>query len=175
MNRDNQQERPKQFRVSVPEKIGWYFAGFVDGEGSFNISLRYKQDYKQKWQPVLSFNVSQRDITILILMKRHFKCGIIKRRKDGLYSYDVTNPTALQERIIPFFNKYNFFSNNKKYNFSLFKRAVKIMYDKRHLTDEGLKELLEIREKINKGKGRTRKYTISDVLESPETTRQVPI
>lgn len=171
MNRDNQQERPKRLRVNVSEKIGWYFAGFVDGEGSFNISLRKKQDYKTGWQPVLSFNVSQKDITILALMKRHLKCGIIKRRKDGLHSYDVTNPTAIQEKIIPFFTKYNFLSSNKKSNFSLFKKAVKIMYEKRHLEKDGLKELLEIREKMNKGKGRTRKYTIKDVLESSETIR----
>ena len=26
----------------IPERIGWYFAGFVDGEGSFNVSLRKK-------------------------------------------------------------------------------------------------------------------------------------
>ena len=86
-------------RIKVPEKIGWYFAGFVDGEGSFNISLRKKTDYKIKWQPVLSFNVSQRERTILALMKRYFGCGIIKRRKDGLYSYDVTNPKAIQEKL----------------------------------------------------------------------------
>ncbi len=171
MNRDNQQERPKQIRVDVPEKIGWYFAGFVDGEGSFNISLRKKQDYKQKWQPVLSFNVSQRDVTILTLMKRYFKCGIIKRRKDGLYSYDVTNPTVIQEIIIPFFDKYNFLSSSKKQNFSIFKKAVKIMYYKSHLKKDGFGKLLKIRELINEGKGRTRKYSIYDVLESSETTR----
>ncbi len=171
MNRDNQQERPKQSRIKVPEKIGWYFAGFVDGEGSFNISLRHKIDYKQRWQPVLSFNVSQRERTILALMKRYLGCGIIKQRKDGLYSFDVTNPTAIQEKIIPFFTKYSFFSNTKKRNFSLFKKAVKIMYDKKHLEKDGLLKLLEIREKLNKGKGRKRKYSISDVLESPETIR----
>ena len=27
-------------KQNFPENIGWYFAGFVDGEGSFNISLR---------------------------------------------------------------------------------------------------------------------------------------
>ncbi len=45
------------------------------------------------------------------------------------------------------------------------------MYNKRHLEKDGLKGLLEIREYINKGRGRTRKYSINDVLESSETTR----
>ena len=58
-----------------------YISGFVDGEGSFNVSLRKKIDYRLGWQPVLSFNVSQREITILALMKRYLKCGIIKKDK----------------------------------------------------------------------------------------------
>lgn len=158
-------------RVIIPERIGWYISGFVDGEGSFNVSLRKKPDYKIKWQPVLSFNVSQRERTILALMKRYFGCGIIKRRKDGLYSYDVTNPKAIQEIIIPFFEKYRFLSANKKKNYSIFKKAVKIMAEKRHLEPKGFKELLMLREKINRGKGRTRKYTLDNVLKSSETIR----
>lgn len=159
----------------IPSNFAWYISGFVDGEGSFNISLRRKNDYEVKWQPVLSFNVSQRDITILALMKRHFGCGIVKRRKDGLHSYDVTNPKSLHDVIIPFFNQYHFFSAAKKKNFALFKQAVLIMYRKEHLKTEGFKKILEIREKLNVGAGRTRKYTMSGVLqliaESSETTR----
>ena len=160
---------------NIPEKIGWYISGFVDGEGSFNVSLRKKSDYRVGWQPVLSFNVSQREKTILAIIKRHFGCGIIKRRKDGLYSYDITNPKAIQENIIPFFEKYYFLSANKKKNFSLFKRIVKLMTEKKYLEPKGFRKLLEIRKKLNKGKGRTRKYTLENVLESSETIRQNPI
>ncbi|KKU98534.1 MAG: LAGLIDADG homing endonuclease [Candidatus Jorgensenbacteria bacterium GW2011_GWC1_48_8] len=158
--------------TQIPVHVAWYVSGFVDGEGSFNISLRKKSDYKTGWQPVLSFNVSQRERTILALMKQHFGVGIIKQRKDGLYSYDVANPNALNEVIIPFFTRYGFLSQTKKKNFSLFKKAVGLMANKKHLTKDGLDELLEIREKINIGAGRTRKYTKKDVLlESSETIR----
>jgi hypothetical protein len=159
-------------KIQIPQKIGWYISGFVDGEGSFNVSLRKKPDYKVGWQPVLSFNVSQRERTILALMKRYFECGILKVRKDGLYSYDVTNPMAIQERIIPFFETFRFLSATKKQNFSLFKKIVKLMSEKKHLTDQGFVDLLIIREKLNEGKGRTRKYSIKNVLESSETIRQ---
>lgn len=160
------------FNKTMKTNIAWYISGFVDGEGSFNISFRKKPDYKTGWQPVLSFNVSQRERTILDLMKRHFGCGIVKTRKDGLNSYDVTNPRALTEIIVPFFTKYNFLSNKKKTNFSIFKKAVKLMLEKRHLNEEGLRELVELREKINLGAGRTRKYSKKDILlESSETIR----
>lgn len=173
MNRGNQQERPKQSIVKkIKPSIAWYIAGFVDGEGSFNVSLRKKPDYKLGWQPILSFNVSQKERTILALMKRHFGCGIIKQRKDGLYSYDVTNPRMIYQVIIPFFETYCFLSQTKKRNFSLFKQIAKIMLDKQHLKPGGFKRLLLLREKLNQGKGRKRKYTMDDVLESSETIRR---
>lgn len=159
----------------VIESIGWYISGFVDGEGSFNVSLRRKPDYKVGWQPVLSFNVSQKERTMLALMKQYFNCGIIKRRKDGLYSYDVTNPKVIQKVIIPFFEKYKFLSNNKNKNFSIFKKVVVLMSNRKHLKSTGFLELLRLREKLNEGKGRTRKYTLDNVLESSETTRRIPI
>ncbi len=49
------------------------------------------------------------------------------------------------------------------------------MLSKEHLEIEGFKRLLDIRELINEGKGRTRKYSKQDVLkliESSETIRQ---
>jgi len=45
--------------------LGYFLAGFVEGEGSFNVSLRKKTDYKVSWQVVMSFNVSQKDPSIL--------------------------------------------------------------------------------------------------------------
>jgi hypothetical protein len=173
MNRDNQQERLETYSIdSIPLHIGWYLSGFSDGEGSFNISFRRKSDYSIRWQPVLSFNVSQKDISVLLLLKQHLSCGIIKQRKDGLYSFDVTKPLFLDTKVIPFFEKFTLFSQNKLRNFKLFKQAVKLMCSKHHLTLEGLRELVEIREQINIGKGRKRKYTKSNIfLESSETTR----
>jgi len=159
---------------TIPNDIGWYLSGFCDGEGSFNISLRQKTDYKSGWQIVLSFNVSQRDRTMLALLKRYLGCGIIKRRRDGLCSYDVTNPNAIQNSVLPFFNKYRFQSASKKYNYQLFSKAADIMLNRYHLNPKGLREILEIREKLNPGRGRTRKYSIKDVLgESSTTIRQV--
>jgi hypothetical protein len=148
----------------IPDHIGWYISGFCDGEGSFNVSLRRKTDYKIGWQVVLSFNVSQRDITMLALIKRYLKCGIIKKRQDGLYSYDVTNPNAITNTIIPFFEKFRFFSASKKYNFRLFEQITKLVADKKHLSPEGFQEIMILREKLNPGRGRTRKYNIADVL-----------
>ena len=144
---DNQQERPL-VNVRIPTQVAWYISGFVDGEGSFNISFRRKQDYKTKWQPVLSFNVSQRERLILDVIKNYFKCGIIKRRRDGLHSYDVTNPIDLKTTIVPFFIRYPFISKRRSKNFELFTSAVEIMFKKQHLSQTGLRNLVLMREEL---------------------------
>jgi hypothetical protein len=150
----------------IPQRIGWYFAGFADGEGSFNVSLKRDDEYRTKWHIEPSFNVSQKDKTILALFKRYLKVGKIRQRKDGIYYYEVRNYKALQEIIIPFFKKHNFLSSGKKKNFSLFQEIVSLMNKGVHNTDEGMKKILEIREKLNEGRGRKRKYSLSDFINS---------
>ncbi len=160
------------------EKLGYFLAGFVEGEGSFNVSLRRKADYKVNWQVVMSFNVSQKDPTILKILREEIGCGIIKvRKQDGLHSYDATNPEDLIKYVIPYFRKYQMVSESKKRNFAIFCRIAKLMEKGGHRTKSGLKQILLLREGINEGRGRTRKYGIHDVFplqESSETTRQPP-
>ncbi len=160
-------------------ELGFFIAGFVEGEGSFNVSLRRKVDYKVNWQVVMSFNVSQKDPTILKILQEELECGIIKvRRRDGLHSYDATNPDDLTKRVIPYFQKYPMLSESKKRNFAIFCKIAKLMEKGEHRTISGLKKILLLREAINEGKGRTRKYGINDIFpiqESSETTRQPPM
>ena len=147
------------------EKLGFFLAGFVEGEGSFNVSLRRKADYKVNWQVVMSFNVSQRDSTLLYILQRELGCGIIKIRKfDNLYSFDITNPGDIIQKIIPYFQKFPVQSDSKKKNFSLFCKIAKLMENGQHRNLIGLRKILELREKINEGKGRTRKYEIRDIF-----------
>ena len=159
------------------ENLNFFLSGFVEGEGSFNVSLRRKADYKVSWQVVMSFNVSQKDPSILKILKKTLNCGIIKVRKiDNLHSFDVTNPQDLIEKVIPFFRKYPVRSVSKRRNFAIFCKIASLMEKGEHKNPKGLRSILELREKLNPGKGRTRKYGIKDVfpdIESSETTRQL--
>ena len=140
-------------------------AGFVEGEGSFNVSLRRKTDYKVSWQVVMSFNVSQKDPSILYLLKNELGCGIIKTRKiDNLHSYDVTRPEDIIKKIIPYFSRFPVISESKKTNFTIFCEIASLMKRGEHRNFTGLKQILNLREKLNEGKGRTRKYGIKDIF-----------
>ena len=162
---------------NIPIDIGNYIAGFTDGEGSFNISVKKRLDYKESWKLTASFNISQKDRVILAWIKHILGCGTLRERKDGVVYYEVTNVTSLHETIIPFFQVYGFRSAYKKHNFRIFSEIVEMMHKEEHLTKEGFQKILELREKINSGIGRKRKYTLLNVLtseESPETTRKTP-
>ena len=177
---DNQQESSQEEWLNkIPQNLGYYLAGFVDGEGSFNVSLRQKSDYAIKWQVVLSFNVSQRDITNLLTLKEVLGCGIIKRRRDGVYSVDITTPRDVIFKVIPFFKRFPLRSGKAK-NFAIFCKIASLMKKGNHKNKEGLSTILALRETLNVGRGRTRKYSAQDVLktfieESPETIRQAPV
>ena len=147
------------------EELRFFLAGFVEGEGSFNVSLRRKPDYKVKWQVVMSFNVSQKDPTLLKILKQELRCGIIKiRKRDNLYSFDATNPKDVIQKIIPYFQKYPVRSDSKKKNFSIFCQIAKLMGKGEHRNLVGLRLILKLREAINVGKGRKRKYGINNVF-----------
>jgi len=155
-------------------EIGYYLAGFADGEGSFNVSFRPYKDYKFPWKVSLCFNISQKDKVILALFKRHLGCGTLRKRPDGVWYYEVNNFNSIWEKVIPFFKRYNFLSAKKKRDFSKFCMIAEIIKKGEHLTEEGIKKILEIREDMNDGENR--KYSEDEILqkfrESSETIRQ---
>ena len=105
--------------------------------------------YKLKWKIEASFNISQKDRVILSKIKNILGCGTLRERKDGIVYYEVTNIKSLKEIIIPFFDKYNFWSSYKKSSYSIFRKIVFKMYNNEHNTNRGFKEIIDLREKIN--------------------------
>ena len=158
----------------VPVNIGHYLAGFADGEGSFNVSFRPRDDYKIPWKISLCFNISQREKLILTMFKKHLGCGTMRQREDGVWYYEVNNLNAIRENVIPFFKRFRFLSQKKKRDFAKFCKIAKLMEEGRHLTNEGVKEILDVRKDMNDG-GK-RKYGRREILrrlrESSETIRQ---
>lgn len=162
---------------NVKPRHGHYIAGFTDGEGSFNVSVKKRDDYQNGWKLAASFNISQKDHVILAQIKKILGCGTLRERKDGVVYYEVTNITSLHNKVVPFFSKFNFLSASKKKNFSLFKKIVEMMYNKEHLEKDGFRKVLQIRSKLNEDAGRERKYTLdsfgfNQAEESSETNTQ---
>jgi hypothetical protein len=147
----------------APPHIGWYLAGFADGEGSFNVSFRPRNDYGFPWKISLCFNISQRDPVILALFKRHLGCGTMRQRRDGVWYFEVNNLGAILTSVIPFFERFAFLSAKKKRDFTKFTQMARIMSNGRHLSREGVEEILRLRVDMNDGGNR--RYTDEHIRE----------
>jgi hypothetical protein len=137
-----------------------YIVGFVDGEGSFNISFIKRNDYKYNIKISPSFNISQKDREILEWIKSVFNCGTIRDRGDGVFYYEVQSIKSLKEIIIPFFNKYHL-RTKKHTTFKIFSEIVNLIDKGKHLEKEGILEIYDLREKIVVA--RMRKYTKEEI------------
>lgn len=172
------QEKNDAWLKQIPPEVGYYLAGFADGEGSFIVSLRQRPDHTLGWQVVLTFNVAQKESYILSQFKRYLGCGRIQERKDGICYYVCANPQAIQEKVIPFFQRFEFRSQRKKKNFAVFCRIAEKVFKKEHLTQKGLNEIIRLREELNHGRGRTRKFILKDfenfLKENPQRLHAKP-
>ena len=148
----------------IPPHIGYYLAGFADGEGSFNVAFRKRKDYKNPWKVSLCFNVSQKDRVILALYKKHIQCGTLRDRSDGVWYYEVNNFRSIQENVIPFFRQFGFLSAKKKRDFAKFRQIAELMQAGDHLDKEGITAILKIRKQMNDGGAGRRKYSDDDIL-----------
>lgn len=146
----------------IPKEIEYYFAGFVDGEGSFHLSFRRRKDYKQPWKVSLCMNISQKDKTILEFIKRYLKCGTIRYKSGDVWMYEVNSLKSICENVIPFFEKFGFLSAKKKRDFDIFKKMSILMVTGSHLRKDGILELLRLRRRMNDG-GK-RKYSEKEIL-----------
>ena len=114
---DNQQERPSSsdWLDRIPCDLGHWVAGFVDGEGSFNVPIRREHDRGLPWRVSLSFNVSQIGQELPELLRSVFEVGTVRDRGDGIHYFEVTRPQELFERVFPFFARFPLRSNNETY------------------------------------------------------------
>ena len=158
MAADNQQER------FISKEFGHYLAGFADGEGSFNVSFRKRNDYKLPWKISLCFNISKKELEILQLVQTTLGCGTLRSRPDGIWYYEVNNLQEIISIIIPFFQKFPFLSRKKQRDFKKFCDIAELLSQNEHLSIAGIKKVAAIRNDMSDG-GK-RKFTTQIILQA---------
>nr|AVD96821.1 double-motif LAGLIDADG homing endonuclease [Ophiostoma novo-ulmi subsp. novo-ulmi] len=150
---------------------GW-ISGFVDAEGCFRISIIKNKNYNDNpWLPSLyekldstkkfiaplsvrlyfQIGLHKKDEYILKLIQSELKVGKIYTVKTRPDTMELQVSTLKDiAAIIEYFDKYPLIT--QKYNdYLLFKEAYGLMLNKKHLTIEGLKELVALKVLNNKG------------------------
>jgi hypothetical protein len=156
---ENQQER-------LIEQRGWV-TGFVDGEGCFSIGFirqpggRGRYGYKTGYQVAHEFAVTQgeRSIDALHRLCEYFGVGQVLANKrydnhrEHLYRYVVRRRDDLMNVIIPHFRRYPLVTAKHR-DFEKFALVVELISIGWHLSSQGLIEIAEVTQTMNRQKPR---------------------
>ena len=134
-----------------------WIVGFVDGEGCFHISINKNVTMTTGFQVLPEFTVVQheQDVKVLHALKAFFGCGVVRvNRKDKTstrMAYRVRNVKHLLDIISPFFLEHHL-KTQKNVEFRKFRKVLLLMDKGKHLTNEGLEEIQEIVNQMNRKK-----------------------
>jgi hypothetical protein len=129
-----------------------WLAGFVEGDGSFYITITESKSNISGYNIRLLFSIGQhsRDFELLSSFTEYLNCGFVMLNAKGPNcSYAVTKFEDQLHKIIPFFKKYSLVGK-KKQDFLDWCRIAKLMTDKAHHTPSGISLIKEIRTGMNR-------------------------
>lgn len=128
-----------------------WVAGFVDGEGTFYIGINKQPSMTINYQVLPEFRVVQhkRDIKLLYALKEFFNCGVVRVNHDDRYELRIRSIEHLQKIVIPFFEQYQL-QTQKRFDFIKFNKIIKLMNKNKHLTTEGLLQIIDIASQMNR-------------------------
>lgn len=143
----------------------WFITGLADAESSFVVNIIKDNTRSTKYNTQASFelNLNKKDKVLLENIKYTLGVGnIYYNSYDKTYKFKVSNINDLSNVIIPHLKKY-YLITQKRIDFELFSKIIKIIKNREHLTKEGLQKIVNLKTTLNLG--------ISDKLmkDFPET------
>ena len=135
--------------------VGAYVAGFIDGEGSFSVSIGKHKTLARglEVRPEFEIEVRADDRDILERICVTIGCGKIydcSYERYGWYphsKYKVTSTRDMEEILFPFLDAHPLQAKKAK-SYVLFKDIVLAYRRKEHLTDEGFQRILKTRDEL---------------------------
>lgn len=118
----------------------YWITGFVTGEGCFTVGIK-NRTFRAP------FNISQhsKDRNLILAIKAFFEVGTMYIIKEQAINYTVNGYKENLENILPHFEQYPIPNVAHKYKqYQLWKTAILILKDQKHLTPEGRSHLMNI-------------------------------
>ena len=127
-----------------------WVVGFVDGEGCFYVGINPHPEMSVGYQVLPEFRIVQheRDIQVLYALKRFFRCGVVRRNGEDRYELRIRRLSCLK-RVVEFFERHPL-KTRKQVDFKKFARIIRWMEQGRHLSREGLTDILETARTMNR-------------------------
>jgi hypothetical protein len=129
-----------------------WLAGFTSAEGCFYVQV-VKSNTKVGYAVQLRFSLTQlpRDEFLFKKIREQLNCGNLhlkKDKKDPVVRFYVTRLSDINDIIIPLFDKYPI-QGIKALDYKDFCQIASLMKNKAHLTEIGIKKIIEIKSKMN--------------------------
>ena len=116
-----------------------WFAGFVQGDGSFQIRIRKLQKLSKNHQIELTLNIELKDKCLLKQIKATFGGFVGYRKSRDTYYYNSINLTNAT-KLVTYFDKYQVIGPSYRL-YLCWKKALNIVGAKQHLTPAGFEEI----------------------------------
>jgi hypothetical protein len=144
-----------QSYITLPERdqklSGEFISGYIEGEGCFSLAITKKKGYLLGVQIYPSFNLQVHviDKPLLEKIKKVMNCGrIYTNSKRKLVNFKVYRYDDLVNKVIPFFDKYQF-HGNKKRSFEIFKEIMSILDKPGRISEEDLSQVASLKVSMN--------------------------
>ena len=126
----------------------YWIAGFVSGDGSFNIKTTKVRTGKIQLRFAVNLHIREEQVIKGLAQFFNFKENSYIYYTDTSVAVQIVNTSDILNIIIPFFDKYQI-KGAKKLDFMDFKKVAETIKHKGHLTENGLKEILVIKNNMN--------------------------
>ena len=150
----NPVERPKINTKEIPNSS--WVAGFVSGEGNFDVLTTPQAGNKNKYRVQLRFRITQheRDKNLMELIIKYLNSGKLYKHSDKpALVITVSKFSDIKNKIIPFFdNEKNSIQGVKLLDYLDWCKIAKLIDEGSHLTLEGLEKILRIKKNMNTGR-----------------------
>lgn len=132
-------------------KTHW-FAGFTTGDGSFQIKILKRKlmsslKNNHKIEIRLNYQLDQKSDHILNQIKECFGGNVYYRSNLDVYYYGSTS-FPVNDKLINYFDKFRV-SGWKWINYLKWRKAWALIKNKKHLTDSGILEIINIKNSMN--------------------------
>ncbi len=132
-----------------------YVSGFIDGEGSFSVSIGKHKTLKRGYEVRPEFEIELRKddqeilerILVTIGSGRIYDCSY---ERYGWYphaKYKITSIWDMKNHLFPFLDDSPLQAKKAKV-YRHFRKIVFMLCNKEHLSDEGFKKIVKLRDKI---------------------------
>jgi len=126
----------------------YWIAGFVSGDGSFNIKTTKTRIGKVQLRFAVHLHIREKKVIKGLAQFFDFESGKYIYFTETSVAIQIVNTLDILNIIIPFFDRYNI-KGAKELDFIDFKKVAEIINSKDHLTEDGFNKILTIKDNMN--------------------------